>query len=205
MPTQLDEDARLKKLDCTGMKTLQMNGSSGFHSAESSLWNDYRTGFNTPLTIEDLANKNENFTVENRQHGHGRNIRHLRCVEEKGKMLWRLTYKKQTHSPPPLVSRSDAKQRPSTRSPNLEENQITYTEPCIISVETAGGKSMKIDDKFFHRLSRQRSVTGKKIQDDGTCYITESTDLQDQSGAFSCRLGVQGEAPSRKVTREEEF
>ncbi|KAK6760950.1 hypothetical protein RB195_022139 [Necator americanus] len=50
-------------------------------------------------------------------------------------------------------------------------------KPCIMPVKTTDGSPMKIDGRFSTDFFFRDRITGKNIQGNGTCYVTESTNL----------------------------
>ncbi|KAK6761497.1 hypothetical protein RB195_022533 [Necator americanus] len=78
-------------------------------------------------------------------------------------------------------------------------------EPCIMPVNTADGSPMKIDGRFSTDFFVRGRTTGKNILGNGTCYVTEGTNLVGLEWCIQFRAykELKNQYHCRMVTKEE--
>ncbi|KAK6761331.1 hypothetical protein RB195_022407 [Necator americanus] len=78
-------------------------------------------------------------------------------------------------------------------------------EPCIMPVKTADGSPMKTDGTFSTEFFFKDRTTGKNILGNGTCYVTEGTNLLGLEWCIQLRAykELKDKYHCRMVTKEE--
>ncbi|KAK6735150.1 hypothetical protein RB195_018375 [Necator americanus] len=264
MIKRLDEDARLKELDYTALKTLQfVAGLQDPSLREVRLRMLRRLDTHTedaPLTIEDLVADCENFTALKMDNTDMEGNHDIHVVQKKNVKCFNCGGPNYRSTCPLLSSNTGQKMRQKPRRrfnrrrksqcKNVvtfaAENARTYLdvnirgrslrfqldtgaditlvsrrtwkklgspplEPCIMPVKTADGSPMKIDGRFSTDFFVRDRTTGKNILGNGTCYVTEGTNLiglewciqlpayKELKDKYHCRMVTKEEANREKI------
>ncbi|KIH46293.1 hypothetical protein ANCDUO_23655 [Ancylostoma duodenale] len=163
----MDEDAQLKELDYTALKTLQfvvglqdpslreMDNTDMEESHEIHAVQKKKVKRRSYRRKKSQCKKVVTFAAEN--------ARTYLDVTIRGRSL---RFQLDTGADITLISRRTWKK---IGRPTLET--------CIMPVKTADGTPMKIDGRFSTDFSIRDHATSKIIQGNGTCYVAESTNL----------------------------
>ncbi|KAK6745963.1 hypothetical protein RB195_012210 [Necator americanus] len=148
-----------------------------------------------PLTIEDLVADCENFTALKMDNTDMEGSHDIHVVQKKNVKCFNCGGPHYRSTCPLLSSSTGQKmrQKPRRRSNRRKKSQcadITLVssrtwkklgspplEPCSMPVKTADGSPMKIDGRFSTDFFVGDRTTGKNILGNGTCYVTEGTNL----------------------------
>ncbi|KAK6743719.1 hypothetical protein RB195_010799 [Necator americanus] len=240
MIKRMDEDARLKELDYTALKTLQfVAGLQDPSLREVRLRILRRLDTHTedaPLTIEDLVADCENFTALKMDNTdmEGSHEAHVhfsppalgrRCdknqeddptVAEKASVRTLSPSPLRTLEPTSMSISGDVLYASSSTQALVSRRTWKKLgspplEPCIMPVKTADGSPMKIDGRFSTDFFVRDRTTGKNILSNGTCYVTECTNLlglewciqlpayKELKDKYHCRMVTKEEANREEI------
>ncbi|KAK6019330.1 hypothetical protein OSTOST_15039, partial [Ostertagia ostertagi] len=189
---RMDEEASLKEMDYTALKTLQFVAGLQDPSLREVRLRMLRRldtqAEDAPLTIEDLVAECENFTALKMDNANMGTSHDVHAVQKKKVKCFKcggphyrnvcplLANMPKMSNQIPKKPRRQHNRRRRNQCKNIAtfaaENARTY-----INVDTADGSPMKIDGRFSTGFSVKDRTTGKQFRGNGYCYVTESTNL----------------------------